>query len=299
MPMDGLWQAIIKKVMECDPEFAVVVIGVVLFLIFAARFLISRGSTPRRYKAALGKNRVLERDAELMTLAAQASELVTRNLLYLATKRSEDPRRTWNHVWHTLVSMTGSVMSRSKQHETTVILFARQDQDDLVPAISFNLSAEIEENLSLPALASLAGDSLMHGTLEYCDDTSKDPRFPKPAKARRKYRSVACAAVVRDGQVVAVLYVDAMPVKAFSDLDLRHLQGMAGLAGHIAVAGNDSFGLNVIDLVGATAANQAAPAEEGQTGHGQGDEPSRKGAATRRAPGQGPAGRHHDRPVRG
>lgn len=298
--MGSLWSAVRQKILECDSRFVVVVVAIVVLLAIITRFLVLRSSRLKHLKAVVAENRVLRRDSELMTLVAQTSELVTRDLLYLATSRSANPWRTWDHVWHTLVAMTGRVMSRSEDYRTRVILFARRGQEeDLVPTISYNLSAEGEEKLSLPARDSLAGNSLMLGTLQYCDDTSKDLRYARHPKTRRRYLSVACAPVVQDGRVVAVLSVDAKPAKAFSELDRRHLEGVAGLAGHIALAGNDLFGWNVIDLIDPAGAHETAPTKEGRTGDGQGDEPSRKGTAAQHTAGQSVAGRDHDRPVRG
>lgn len=291
-----VFKVVSQKIAECDARFIALTFGAVVLAVIVAKMLISRNSALRQHNAVVATNKMLRRNAELMTLMGWTWELVIRDLVYLATHRTADAWRTWNHVWRTLVSGTGRVLSRSDDYRTTVILFARKDSegDLVVPTISDNLSAQGEERLSLSVLDSLVGDSLMSGVVRYCDDTSKDPRYAKHAKTKRPYLSVACAPVVQDGRVVAILSVDARPAHAFTDLEHRHLEGLAGLAGHIALAGNDLFGWNVIDLIGLAGAREAAPTEEGQTGDGQGDEPSRKGTSARRAKGQGIEGRDHD-----
>jgi hypothetical protein len=297
--MQSLWDAIARKILECDARFAVVAIVAAVLIGWIVKNLLARSSALKRCRAVMTANAMLQRDAELMTLVAQTSELVTRDLVYLATNRTDNPWRTWAHVWHTLVSMTGRVMLRTEDHRTRVILFARRrPEGDLVPTISHNVSAQGEERLSLSALDSLAGNSFMLGTLQYCENAAKDPRYVKHPQTRCRYLSVACAPAIQDGQAAAVLSVDAKPAKAFSDLDLKHLEALAGLAGHIALAGSDLFGWNVIDLIGPEGAHQAASTKEGQTSDGRGNKPSRKGPPAQRATGRGIAGRDHDGPVR-
>jgi len=88
----SLWSAVRQKILECDSRFVVVVVAIVVLLAIITRFLVLRSSRLKHLKAVVAENRVLRRDSELMTLVAQTSELVTRDLLYLATSRSANPR---------------------------------------------------------------------------------------------------------------------------------------------------------------------------------------------------------------